>query len=216
MAEPRAAKAAGVSWQQPLMMAAMMGISAVKNLNENRPLNRSLFQAAGQAMQKYSERTALLTAPTGSDGFEFKYGPPADDGEVALSLMELAPDGCPKLNVRVIMAADREDFSGKSYVAFLVLCRFGEQQWTLEKRFSKFHALHEQLVGLLGRDLAARLPPLPTRLPSILGQNLGRGPREVQERRHKLDLVVKRGGADRDLSEGLGDKAHPNHPDLVS
>ena len=176
-------KAAGVSWQQPLMMAAMKGI---RNLNmENRPLLR----AAAQAFQNCtaSGRVAL-PALAGSNNLLFKYGPPENEDEVEFSLMELGPDGNAKLNVRVTMAADREDLSGNPYVAFLLRCRLGEQDWTLEKRFSKFHTLHEQLVDLLGRDLAARLPALPPRVPSILGQN---GPREIQERRNKLDLYMQ-------------------------
>ena len=115
-----------------------------------------------------------------------RYGPPLGEDEAALSLRELGADGCPKLNVRVMAAADREDFSGNAFVAFVLRCRFGEQEWTLEKRFSKFHALHEQLVALLGRDLAARLPPLPPRFATILGP----GARE-QERRHRLDMYMQ-------------------------
>ena len=116
-----------------------------------------------------------------------KYGRPLSEDEADFSLRELGADGCPKLNVRVMAAVDREDFTGNSFVAFVLRCRFGEQEWRLEKRFRKFHALHEQLVALLGRDLAARLPALRPRLANILGP----GAREVQERRHRLDAYMQ-------------------------
>jgi len=151
----------GVTWQQPGMMLAAISAEirgAAKNLGG---------------------------AEDGRDAS--KYGRPLSEDEADFSLRELGADGCPKLNVRVMAAVDREDFTGNSFVAFVLRCRFGEQEWGLEKRFSKFHALHEQLVALLGRDLAARLPALRPRLANILGP----GAREVQERRHRLDAYMQ-------------------------
>ena len=153
------------------------------------PLGRTPLKAAALKAAALSQQaqTAWLTAPRGG-GQAGPFQGAADPDEVAFTLNQLASDGAPRLNVRVTAAEDREDFNAKPYVAFLIACRFGEQMWTLEKRFSKFRALHEDLVALLGRDLAALLPALPTR---SLWQKHGRSVREAQLRRHQLDLYLQ-------------------------
>ena len=177
---------------------------------DESPLGRCMHErtpvkAAALSLQA---QTAWLTAPLGGG----QAGPvqgAADPDEVAFTLNQLASDGAPRLNVRVTAAEDREDFNAKPYVAFLIACRFGEQMWTLEKRFSKFRALHEDLVALLGRDLAALLPALPTR---SLWQKHGRSVREAQLRRHQLDLYLQ-GLADlaaRGPLDDAKDDAHQN------
>jgi len=142
-------------------------------------------KGADNNMDKKDESTGIGGAEYGKE--EGKYGRPLSEDEASFSLQELGADGCPKLNVRVMAAVDRSDFSGNSFVAFVLGCRFGDHGWTLEKRFSNFYALHEQLVAMLGRDLAARLPALPPKLANILGP----GAREVQERRHRLDAFMQ-------------------------
>lgn len=159
----RAGNKAGVTWQQPMMRGAA---TLLQHCSDRQPL----VLAAAQAFQNYSQ-------PKLADAF--KCGAPEEEEEAFLI------DGSPKLTVRVKAAVDRDDFSGKSYVAFLVCCRFGGQEWTLEKRFTKFRELNEQLVVLLGRDLAARLPAMPSRIPTILGAC------DVHERRLKLDIYIK-------------------------
>ena len=166
----RSKKGAAVAWQQPLLSAVQQGLSAVaRHSDGSSPLQALLLCHQTQ-------------------------GPPRLEGpaDIDASLSQTGPNGSPQLNVRVVDALDREDFSGKPYVAFILRCRFGDREWVLEKRFSKFHALHEQLVTLLGRDLAARLPALPPRLPSLLlGQHPGCNSREVQDRRQKLDVYMQ-------------------------
>jgi len=162
----------GVAWQQPLLTAVQQGLTAAAKHAEGP----SPLRTAAQALLHYAP---ALQPP--------RLEAPAD---IEASLLETAPDGSAKLNVRVVEAVDRSDFGGKPYVAFVLRCRFGDREWMLEKRFSKFHCLHEQLAALVGRDLAARLPSLPPRLPSWLGQKLGCSAREVQERRLQLDLYM--------------------------
>jgi hypothetical protein len=129
---------------------------------------------ADNKMGKKDDATGIGGA---EDGKEVgKYGRPLSEDEAAFSLQELGADGFPKLNVRVMEAVDRADVGGNSFVAFVLRCRFGEQEWTLEKR-----------VAMLGRDLAARLPSLPPKLANILAP----GAREVQERRHRLDAYMQ-------------------------
>jgi len=140
---------------------------------------------ADNKMDKKDDATGIGGAGDGKE--EGKYGRPLSEDEAAFSLQELGADGCSKLNVRVMEAINRADVSGNSFVAFLLRCRFGEQEWTLEKRFSNFCALHEQLVAMLGRDFAAQLPALPPKLANILGP----GACEVQERRHRLDAYMQ-------------------------
>ena len=70
-------------------------------------------------------------------------------------------------------------------VVFIVMCRFDETEWNVEKRFSQFFTLDQELSRLLGWDLSHFLPELPRRSLFIV-----HNPEHIEQRRMQLDKYM--------------------------